>query len=422
MRNVPFGLYGSLSYTLQSSRRQYIGFDGMTAGDPARREWAPSMNDARHIVSMQGAFTVGRLGTVTFFGRAQSGLPFTPIVQGDVNGDGRSGDRAFVPAVTLPGDARLATQLLTLRTNGSPTAQQCLASFAGQIAPRNGCRGPWTATMNMQIRPILPKALQRLNANLYVENVLAGIDQVVHGANGLRGWGGAVTPDPVLLVPRAFDAARRAFRYDINPRFAETRPSRSTLRNPFRVTLDFQLRLSTDYSLQELRRALSPVRIGKRWEPRSADSLTALYLQETSSIHTALLTESDSLFLSPEQIVGLRRAEGAFSDRVRTIYSDLGQYLAQFAGGSATKAAVDSTAKSKTAYWAAFWEQPEIAAALLIPTQRDLMPLLRDMFATPKAMRAHARWMFGSEVKFLKPSATVAPAQAPGGAGVKPPD
>ena len=54
--------------------------------------------------------------------------------------------------------------------------------------------------------------------------------------------------------------------------------------------------------------------------------------------------------------------------------------------------------------------------------QRDLMPLLRDMFATPKAMRAHARWMFGSEVKFVKPSATVAPAQAPGGAGVKPPD
>ena len=422
MRNVPLGLYASLSYTLQASRRQFIGFDGLTAGDPTQREWAPSSNDARHIVSLQGAFTVERLGTLTLFARAQSGLPFTPIVQGDINGDGRGGDRAFVPSGTLPIDATLATQLRALQTSGSATAQRCLADFAGQIAARNGCRGPWTATMNMQIRPNLPKALQRLNANLYLENVLAGVDQLVHGSSGLRGWGGAAMPDPVLLVPRSFDAATRAFRYDLNPRFADTRPSRSTLRVPFRVTLDFQLRLSTDYSLQELRRALSPVRVGKSWQARSADSLTALYLQETSSIHTALLEQSDSLFLTPEQISGLRKAEAVFSDRVRVIYCDLGLYLAQFAGGSATKAAVDSTSKAKTAYWAAFWEQPEIAAALLSPTQRDLMPLLRDMYATPKAVRTHARWMFGSEVKFAKPTPTIAPAPAPGTAAAKPPD
>lgn len=422
MRNAPLGLYASLSYTLQASRRQYIGFDGLTAGDPNVREWAPSVNDARHIVSLQGAFTVERLGTLTLFARAQSGLPFTPIVQGDVNGDGRSGDRAFVPSSTLPLDATLATQFQTLRAAGSPTAQHCLSAFAGQLAPRNGCRGPWTATLNMQIRPNLPKVLQRLNANLYVENVLAGVDQVMHGANGLRGWGGAATPDPVLLVPRGFDAAARAFRYDINPRFAETRPSRTTLRAPFRVTLDFQLRLSTDYSLQELRRALSPVRVGKSWQARSADSLTALYLHETSSIHTALLTESDSLFLTPEQVVGLRKAEAVFSDRVRAIYRDLGQYLAQFAGGSATKAAVDSTSKAKAAYWAAFWEQPEIAAALLTPTQRDLMPLLRDMYATPKAVRSHARWMFGSEVKFVKLAAGAVSPPAAGAGVARPPD
>jgi hypothetical protein len=419
MRNVPLGLYASLSYTLQSSRRQYVGFDGLTAGDPTQREWAASINDARHIVSLQGAFTVERLGTLTLFARAQSGLPFTPIVQGDINGDGRSGDRAFVPSRTLPIDATLATQLQALQTNGSPTAQHCLSAYAGQLAPRNGCRGPWTATLNMQIRPNLPKALQRLNANLYVENVLAGVDQVVHGSSGLRGWGGAAMPDPVLLVPRGFDAATRAFRYDLNPRFAETRPSRTTLRVPFRVTLDFQLRLSTDYSLQELRRALSPVRVGKTWQARSADSLTALYLHETSSIHTALLAESDSLFLSAEQIAALRQAEGVFSERVRAVYRDLGQYLAQFAGGSATKAAVDSTSKAKVAYWAAFWEQPEIAAALLTPTQRDLMPLLRDMYATPKAVRSHARWMFGNEVKFVK---AAAPPRQASPAGTPPPD
>ncbi len=407
MRNVPLALFASVSYTLQSSRRQYLGFDGTAAGDPRLREWAPSATDARHIVSMQGAMTVPKFGTVTLFGRAQSGLPFTPIVQGDINGDGRSGDRAFVPSSALPLDASLASQLQALQTSGSPTARACLTANAGRIAPRNACRGPWTATMNMQFRPTLPKVLQRLNANLYFENVLGGIDQLVHGSRDLRGWGGAAIPDPVLLVPRAFDPATRAFRYDVNARFAETRPSRTSLRVPFRVTLDFQFRLSTDYALQELRQALSPVKVGRKWEPRDADSLTSLYLKQTSSIHTALLAESDSLFLSAEQIAGLRKAESVFGDRVRQIYGDLGQYLAQFAGGSVTKAALDSTSKAKKAYWAAFWEQPEIAAELLSPTQRELMPLLRDMFATPKPQRLNSQWMFGSAVTFVKPTPAV---------------
>ncbi|MCC7055195.1 MAG: carboxypeptidase regulatory-like domain-containing protein [Gemmatimonadaceae bacterium] len=412
MRNVPLGLYVAVSYTLQASRRQYPGFDGLTAGDPSRREWAPSMSDARHIATLQGAFTVPKLGTTTVFARAQSGLPFTPVVQGDINGDGRSGDRAFVPAPGAAGDVALAAQLSALQAGGSATARACLVAFAGRIAPRNGCRGPWTATLNAQFRPQLPKVLQRLNASLYFENLLAGVDQLVHGGGGLRGWGGAAVPDPVLLVPRGFDATASAFRYDINPRFAETRPSRSTLRVPFRVTLDIQLRLSTDYELQQLRRALSPVKVGRRYAPRSADSLTSLYLQETSSIHTAILAESDSLFLSAGQVAELRRAEAAFGERVRAIYGELGQYLAQFAGGRVTRASLDSTATAKKGYWVAFWEQPEIAAALLTPTQRDLMPVLRDMLATPQAQRKDAQWMFGHPVTFAAPKP--APATPPG--------
>jgi len=416
MRRVPLGLYGSLSYTLQASRRQFIGFDGLTSGDPRLREWAPSLNDARHIALLQGAFTIRRLGTFTLFARAQSGLPFTPQVQGDVNGDGRSGDRAFVPSTTSGSDPQLAAQLQALRANGSPTARACVTQFDDEIVTRNGCRGPWTATFNMQYRIRMPKQLQRVVANVYLENVLAGVDQALHGSNELRGWGGAAMPDPVLLVPRGFDASTRAFRYDVNPRFAETRPSRTTLRSPFRVTLDFQMRLSTDYSLQELRRALSPVKQQQRWMPRSADSLTALYLRETSNIHTLLLSESDSLFLSTDQVASLKRAEEAYAVQVRQIYGELGQYLQQFAGGAATKAALDSVAGAKKTYWKAFWAQPEIAAALVTPTQRDLVNILRDLLQIPQAERKDARWAFGSPVRFVPSRALPAalpPAPAP---------
>jgi len=44
----------------------------------------------------------------------------------------------------------------------------------------------------------------------------------VHG-NSLRGWGSPATPDPVLLVPRGFDAVNGRFKYDVNPRFADAR-------------------------------------------------------------------------------------------------------------------------------------------------------------------------------------------------------
>ncbi len=405
MRRVPFGLYFSLAYTLQQSRRQYLGFDGFSGGDPRTREWAPSQSDARHIVQLQGAFSVPNVGSFTLFARAQSSLPFTPQVQGDINGDGVGGDRAFIPTTTGATDPALAAQLIALQQSGSPTANECVTRFAGQLATRNGCRGPWTATMNMQYRVRLPKALQRLNANVFFENVLGGVDQLVHGANDLRGWGGMATPDPVLLVLRSFDPASRTFRYDVNPRFGETRPSRTTLRAPFRVTLDFQIRLSTAYALQELRRALAPVRVQKQWQARSADSLTALYLHQTSNIHTSMLLESDSLFLTADQTTALRAAEAAYSMRVRHIYRELGNYLAQFAGGSVTKAALDSATVSRKAYWKVFWEQPEIAAALVTPTQRDLFPLLRDMLATPKPARLNSQWFFGAQVKFARDSA-----------------
>jgi hypothetical protein len=146
-------LFASTAYTLQGTRRQVRGFDGAAFGDPRVREWAAAPNDARHVLVVQGGFTAPRLGTVTLFGRAQSGLPFTPVVQGDVDGDGRAGDRAFVPDPARAGDAALADGIRALLADGPATARRCLERSLGRVAARNGCRGPWTQTLNVQWRP-----------------------------------------------------------------------------------------------------------------------------------------------------------------------------------------------------------------------------------------------------------------------------
>jgi hypothetical protein len=391
--------YGSIAYTLQATKREYRGFDGAAFGDPRLREWAAGPNDAHHIFVVTTALSTGKTGTVTLFARAQSGLPFTPLVQGDVNGDGRGGDRAYVPNPETATDANLAAQLRALLAGGSPTARGCLIANLGRVAPRNGCRGPWTQSLNIQWTPPTPRRWgYRVRPNVYMENVLAGVDQLLHG-NSLRGWGSPATPDPVLLVLRGFDATNAKFNYDVNPRFADTRPGRTLLRNPFRVVIDFSFELSTDYDLQRLRRAVEPVKGPTGWQRRSADSLSAFYLSRTSDIYKLLIEQSDSLFLSKSQVAALAGADSIFSARVRELYVPLGEFLARGQGG-AGKAELDSVQATQKTYWKIFWEQPEIAGAIVTPSQRELMPMFKGMLGVPMKEREHSQWSFGYPVKF----------------------
>ena len=409
-----FSLYGSASYTLQWTRRQFRGFDGAGFGDPRVKEWAPAPTDARHVLVLTGGFNSRKAGTLTLFARAQSGLPFTPIVQGDVNGDGRSGDRAFIPDPANVADPAVAAGLRSILESGEEGARECLAAQLGRAASRNGCRGPWTQSLNLQWRPPMPsKWGGRIRPTLYLQNILAGVDQALHGTGSLRGWGSQAVPDPVLLIPKGFDAAQSRFRYDVNPRFGQTRGSRSVGRDPFRIVLDFSINLSTDFDLQTLRRAVEPVRSETGWQRRSADSLAAFYLRQTSSIHKLLIRESDSLFLMRDQLVSLRTADSVFSERVRAIYMPLGQFLAQ-GSGSAGKAELDSVAKVQKEYWKIFWEQPEIAAAIVNPTQRELIPMFQRILEVPMDDRRNSQWQFGNPVTFSDKQPTPPPASGTG--------
>ncbi|MBX9929138.1 MAG: carboxypeptidase-like regulatory domain-containing protein [Gemmatimonadaceae bacterium] len=400
----------SLAYTLQQSRREFRGFDGGAFGDPRAREWAPSASDARHVITLQTAFSQSTVGTFTLFGRFQSGLPFTPVVSGDVNGDGRGGDRAFIPRASDLADSPTRSALTQLELNGSKSARNCLRANAGFVVGQNACRGPWSQTLNIMWRPTMPKKADgRVSAAVYLTNVLGGIDQLLHGTDGLRGWGSQPFVDPVLMVPRGFDAAGRRFRYDVNPRFAETRANRVLAREPFRLSFDVSLRLHTNYDLQTLRRAIEPQRINGKWERRGEDSLMALYLNQTSSIHLAIVSEADSLFLSRDQVVKLRRADSLFAASVRDIYRPLAKYLAGEGGERTSPAAlamVDSTTKR---YWRLFWQQPEVADSLVTPLQRDLMEMLKGMLATEKKDRENSQWFFGHQVPLVPKPVVGAP-------------
>jgi len=400
-RGWPFML---ATYTAQRVDRQVRGFDAAALGDPRRVEWAPSFADARHTWLLHFGHD-GKFGSISAYARLQSGLPFTPVVQGDINGDGRSGDRAWVPTMSSITDVTLASGVRALESSGSATARQCLRVSQEKPGERNSCRGPWTRTLSASFSPPINRGpnsrWNRVAMKLFAENLLGGLDQLVHGAAGMRGWGGVSAPDPVLLVPRGFDASANAFRYDVNPRFAETRPSRLGWRDPFRLTLDVTVRLSTDYDRQTLGRAIEPVKVNGTWARRSVDSIAAQYLRRTSSIHRILVSEGDTLLLTSSQVTQLQQLDSAYSAQVRDLYRGLAEYLTSLPAAAPSKAAVDSSKQVTATYWTIFWKQPELAAAVLNPQQIGVISLLQDMLTVPQAQRPGQQYRFGWSVPLV---------------------
>jgi len=300
----------------------------------------------------------------------------------------------------LTADAAMSRQMSAFLAAAPSNVQSWLNSQLGGIAKRNSCRGPWTQQLNIQWTPRIPVRIQGryIQANVVFENPLAGIDQLVNGAENMKGWGTRAAPDPVLLVPRGFDAANNRFRYDVNPRFGDTRAFRTLSRSPFRITLDFSLNFSTPYDVQQLRRALEPVKVRGNWERRSADSIMAYYMRNTSNIHRLLLAESDSLFLTVEQQNALLEADSIYSEAVRALYRPLGEYLAKHEGGTPGKAALDSANATDKAYWVIFWEQVDVALPILTPQQKELLPMVEQMGQVTNEDRRNSQWQFGYNV------------------------
>jgi hypothetical protein len=379
----PFALesnfFGSLSYTLQGIRQRFRGFDGAGVGDPLAWEWARGTDDARHTILAQLGTPIRRgnrtYGTFTLFARLQSGLPYTPIVQGDVDGDGTSGDRAFLFNPSTDSDVTRAAGMRALLTESPRRVSACLERSLGRMAGRNSCESPWAISTNARLDIDAAGRLlgRRTTMSLNLANPLALIDQMLHGESGLRGWGGPSLPDPVLLVPRGFDAGTNRFRYSVNPRFGDTRPGRTLLRNPFQLTVDFSFNLTRDPSVQDLERNIEPVARGAFVRP-SADTILRRYEERVSSIHQTLLDNADTLFLTRDQIEASMQADTAFRKAAREIYRPLAEYLSALPQRFAGAEALAKVKETEKRYEELFWQQRDLVKTRLTPLQLSALP------------------------------------------------
>jgi hypothetical protein len=320
--------FTSVSYSLASTRERITGFDGATFGSPLAREWARSGFDARHQIVMQGGLYSHHM-TYTMFGRVQSGLPFTPLVGGDVNGDGLGNDRAFIYDPAATSDAALASGMRTLLSSAQPATRDCLERQLGHAAERNSCEGPWTAMLNAQVmyQGKLPFARWGSVA-LFFSNALGGLDQLIHGADHMHGWGTFAMPDPILYSVRGFDPATQHFEYTVNSRFGDTRPKATLYRTPFRVTLDISVNLGPDPYESFVKRWLRPGRHGFQGPRMTAAAIKRNYDRMIQDPYQAILEESDSLLLNRTQVDSLVPAQTSYRSVRDSVLLDFATYLA----------------------------------------------------------------------------------------------
>jgi hypothetical protein len=299
----------NLAYTLMYARDEGgagggFGSSGnQTAGNPNDYQWATSSNERRHNFQLSMQWPVTPALELAITGGIHSGAHYTPIVAGDINGDGSSrNDRAFIFSPATTPDTAVSNGMKRLLQSTSGNARSCLQAQLGTIASRNTCTGPWTPSLNLQLnyRPDLFQ--RRLSLSLQAINTLGGLDQWINGPNDLKGWGGNARPDNTLLTVRGFDPTSNTFKYVVNERFGNTSSSATAVRQPFQLQLRLRYAIGYDprtLQLQSLRGSIQPATARTL-----VDSFLVRFNRQNAA--TAALARKDSLALLPAQIAQLQ--------------------------------------------------------------------------------------------------------------------
>lgn len=158
-------------------------------------------------------------------------------------------DGAFQRRVQLPFTHHLiglvpGNEIAHLRQFIVPGREIGLREQLGRLAQRNSCRTAWSYAFDVRaaLRPRI--GTRRVSVGIEAYNLGAGLDLMLHGREGLRGWGhDGRGVDPVLLHPDGFDPGTGAYRYQVNEAFGQAIFSRLTEGAPFTVQISGRVAL-----------------------------------------------------------------------------------------------------------------------------------------------------------------------------------
>ena len=370
-----FGWSGS--YTYSHIREQVSGFSS-TAGNPLSVDWATS-GQGPHQITYSAGYRFFDAVQVSWNGSFRSGSAYTPLVAGDVNGDGYNNDRAFIysPTATGAGDSVLASGMRQLLANASSGTRDCLERQLGNIAARNSCRAPWSSTASVGVALDRAKFRmpQRVNVSFSLSNPLGAADLAVNGSGHLKGWGQSPFPDQSLLYVRGFDPGSKRYIYEINQRFGATRPELVTIRQPVVLTTSIKYDLGTVREKQSLGQQLGFGRTlpGSRYPESIFRSSGA---NSVTNPMSSILRQQDSLHLTSMQADSIASMNRRYNYRSDSLWAPVARYLATLPAVYAENEAFDRYISARRTQVDMLMQIVPALHDLLTPEQRRKLPQL----------------------------------------------
>jgi hypothetical protein len=329
------GIRFNASYSFTHSRDQaqglsnFGGFGGggaSTSGNPNVAEWARNDNGRTHSFLAVVTWPIKPAFELTAISRLSSGGFYTPMVSGDINGDGLRNDRAFIFNPSFAPDTAIANGMSRLLASAPNRSKECLEQQIGTISARNSCTLPWTPTFDLQanFKPAFFGLNRKLTISLLGLNTLAGLDQLLHGSNQLHGWGQPVYADRVLLYVRGFDPVAQRYIYQVNEHFGAAVGSRNAFRVPFQLSLQARLAIGVDPAQQQMNAVFG----GGRGRPTVEEFRQRLSRAVPNTFQQILeLNDSLKLDLTPDQQAKLKVAGDSLQMKADTLVDQLAQQL-----------------------------------------------------------------------------------------------
>ena len=335
---LTFRFSASGSYTFTHARDQVGSLPAFGGSVPLAVEASPlgrgpSDLERRHDLRMRINWRPRGWVTVGLLGRLTSGTPFTPRVDGDVNGDGARNDPAFVFHPDETADPALAAQLAGLLDGAPDRVRGCLGGQRGRVARRNSCRGPWTSALDARadLQVGRGEVQRRLRLSVTTSNALSLVDRVVHGREGARGWGASGWVDPVLLRVRGFDPATGAYRYEVNPGFGRRAAAVYGASRSFALTVEGRVAIGADPAYQALDRLVAQTAGPARTREQLLAELGARIPNLAAQV--ASVDSAAGLGLDAAQRARLREHAAGFGARVAPLADSIASLMSDLENG-----------------------------------------------------------------------------------------
>ncbi len=319
----------SLSYVLSDVKDEFRGFSS-TVGNPLEIQSGRSSFNSQHQLSYNFGYNFFDVMRVNWNGSFRSGVPYTPTIVGDVNGDGYSNDRAFVFNPAQTADLGLASKMQQLIDASSGSAKDCLLKQLGQLAGRSSCTGPWTqaASLSISFNPVKVRMPQRTTISFQISNPLGAADLMFNGTDDLRGWGQLRTPEQSLLYVRGFDPVTQRYTYEVNQRFGATTPALTAVRAPVRVTAMIRMDLGPSREWQNLAMQLDR---GRTLRGNKAPEAMLKAMYGTGGVPNPMATilrQADTLKLTGVQADSLATMNRSYVIRLDSIWAPIAKHFA----------------------------------------------------------------------------------------------